>query len=44
MESPTGDMHKVAARLAIKVPWLGPGGPILAMAAWIGLENATLTL
>ena len=29
--------------LAIKVPWLGPGGPILALAAWTGLENTTLT-
>ena len=23
---------------------LGPGGPILALATWTGLENATLTL
>ena len=30
--------------LAVKAPWLGPGGPILALAAWTGLENATLTL
>ena len=30
--------------LAVKVPWLGPGGSILARAAWTGLENATLTL
>ena len=28
--------------LAVKVTWLGPGGPILALAAWTGLENATL--
>ena len=28
--------------LAVKAPWLGPGGPILALAAWTGLENATL--
>ena len=27
--------------LAVKV---GPGGPILDLAAWTGLENATLTL
>ena len=30
--------------LAVKVPWLGPGGPILALAAWTDLENATFTL
>ena len=30
--------------LAVKAPWLGPGGTILAMAAWTGLGNATLTL
>ena len=30
--------------LAVKVPWLGPGGPVPALAAWTGLENATLTL
>ena len=30
--------------LAVKAPWLGPGGPILALAAWTGLENAILTL
>ena len=30
--------------LAVKVPWLGPGGPSLALAAWTGFENATLTL
>ena len=30
--------------LAVKVPWLRPGGPILALAAWTGLENATFTL
>ena len=29
--------------MAVKAPWLGPGGPILALAAWTGLENATLT-
>ena len=26
------------------LPWLGPGGPIPALAAWTGLENANLTL
>ena len=26
--------------LAVKVPWLGPCWPILALAAWKGLENA----
>ena len=30
--------------LAVKAPWLGPGGPILALAAWTGLENATLVV
>ena len=30
--------------LAVKAPWLRPGGPIHALAAWTGLENATLTL
>ena len=30
--------------LAVKVLWLGPGGPIPALAAWTGLEDATLTL
>ena len=25
-------------------PWLAPGGPPLALAAWTGFENATLTL
>ena len=30
--------------LAVKVPWLGPGGPIHALAAWTGLESVTLTL
>ena len=30
--------------LAVKVPWLGMGRPILALAAWTGLENATLAL
>ena len=28
--------------LAVKLPWLGLGGPILALAAWTGLENGTL--
>ena len=28
--------------LAVKAPWLGAGGPIPALAAWTGLENATL--
>ena len=30
--------------LAVKVPWFGPCGPILALDAWTGIENATLTL
>ena len=25
-------------------PWLAPSGPSLALAAWTGFENATLTL
>ena len=29
---------------AVNALWLGPGGPILALAAWTGLENGTLTL
>ena len=28
--------------LAVKPPWLGLGGLILALAAWTGLENGTL--
>ena len=28
--------------LAVQGPWLGPGRPIFALAAWTGLENATL--
>ena len=35
-----GVTHVQAARLGCKVPWLGPGGPILALAAWTGLEDA----
>ena len=42
-DHPQGDMHMVAARVGCKMPWMGPGGPILALAAWTGLENATLT-
>ena len=30
--------------LAVTAPWVGPSGPILALAALAGLENATLTL
>ena len=30
--------------LAVEVPWLGPCGPIFALAVWTGFENATLTL
>ena len=30
--------------LAVKAPWLGLGGLILALAAWTGLVNTTLTL
>ena len=28
--------------LAVKPPWLAPGGPILALVAWTGLGNVTL--
>ena len=28
--------------LAVKMPWLGPGGTSLALAAWTGLENAII--
>ena len=41
-DHPQGDMHMVAARLGCQST--GLGGPILALAAWTGLENATLTL
>ena len=27
--------------LAVKGPWLGPGGPPLAQTSWTGLENTT---
>ena len=30
--------------MAVKAPWLRPSGPILALAAYTGLENAALTL
>ena len=30
--------------LALKRPWLAPGGPPHALTAWTGLENTTLTL
>ena len=30
--------------LAVKAPWLGPGGPIVALVALTVLENATPTL
>ena len=32
---------RAGSALAVKAPWLGPGGPILALAAWTGLENTT---
>ena len=41
---PQGDMHTVAARLAVKESWVGLGWPPLTLAAWTGLENTTLTL
>ena len=30
--------------LAVKVPWLGLGGPILALVEQTGLENTAFTL
>ena len=39
-----GEMHMVAARLGCQSAMVGTGGPISALAAWTGLENATLTL
>ena len=30
--------------LALKRPWLAPGGPSHGLTAWTGLENTTLTL
>ena len=41
---PQGAVHMVAAGLALKRPWLVPGGPPPALTTWIGLENTTLTL
>ena len=29
--------------LALKGPWLGPGGPPPVLTAWTGLQNTTLT-
>ena len=29
--------------LSAKAPWLGLGGPILALATWTGLEYATIS-
>jgi len=29
--------------LAVKEPWLRSGGPPLAMTAWTGLQNTTIT-
>ena len=48
-EEVDGVTHRVTCTwwllgLAVKAPWLGLGGPILALATWTGLENATLTL
>ena len=37
-------MHMVAARLALKGPWLVLGGPPPTMTASTGLESTTLTL
>ena len=40
---PQGDMHMLAF-VAVEMPWLALGGPILALFAQIGLENTALTL
>ena len=40
---PLGDVHMVAAKLGCKNTMV-PGGPILSVTAWTGLENTTLTL
>ena len=37
-------MHMVVLGSAVKCLWLALGGPILALAAQLGLENATFTL
>ena len=42
---PQGDMHMVAAGLSCQSAMVGTVcEPILALAAWTGFENATLTL
>ena len=41
---PQGDMHMAAARLGCQSTMVVTGWPILALAAWTGLENTTLTL
>ena len=39
---PQGDMHTWWLQgLTVKGPWLGPGGPPLALTAWTSLENTT---
>ena len=38
-----GAVHMVAARLGCEGPLLWPCGPPLALIAWTGLENTTLT-
>ena len=39
-----GDMHMVAARHGCQSAMVGTRWAILALAAWTGLENTTLTL
>ena len=41
---PQGAVHIVVLGLAVKGSCLGPRGPALALTAWTGLENTTLTL
>ena len=37
-------MHMVAAMLGCERAMIGPAGPPLALTAWTGLQNTTLTL
>ena len=41
---PQGDMHMVAASLGSKGPRLGPGGLLLSLHAWTGLEYTAFIL
>ena len=41
---PQGDLHMVVAKLGCKSTMVGTGWANFALAAWTGLEKATLTL